>query len=366
MSKSEIKTEDYTSYLNVKEIPSLNGWRAIAVIIVILGHLKKMLSPETIGFRILDYVIFADFGVRIFFVLSGFLITTLLIKEKKKAGKINVINFFIRRFLRIVPVLWLYLGVIAILNHFFALDITFANFLGPLLYINNFNFFPGVWLLGHTWSLAVEEQFYLIWPFLFRYATNLLLTSTVIIVITPLIKTVVYLKPHLTNFLLAPFLDPAAAIFTGAILAIVWNKNFYQLNINYLFKKSLVTSSILIIWAISILRHFGLFGIILHPSGDTILNFTIIYLIAYSVIKQQTFFYTSLNKKLIIKIGMLSYSIYLWQQAFIIPKGEFINWSKYFFFPFNLVVVGLTAYLSYHYFEKPFLQLKQRFSFKHV
>jgi peptidoglycan/LPS O-acetylase OafA/YrhL len=203
---------NYTSYLDVKEIPSLNGWRAIAVIIVILGHLKVMLFPDHIIHKILDNFVYPEFGVRIFFVISGFLITTLLIREKQKMGSIDLGKFFIRRFLRIVPALWLYLIVITIWNHVFDFELTFSYFLGPLLYLNNFNFFPGTWVLGHTWSLAVEEQYYLIWPFVFYAYRNLLSTALFFVIFTPIIITITYFKPNLSEFLLEPFLRPAAAI----------------------------------------------------------------------------------------------------------------------------------------------------------
>ena len=357
---------NYTSYLDVKEIPSLNGWRAIAVIIVILGHLKVMLFPDNIIHKILDNFVYPEFGVRIFFVLSGFLITTLLIKERKKTGRLNILNFFIRRFLRIVPALWLYLLVIAVLNYLFNFELTFSHFLGPLLYINNFYLFPRSWIVGHTWSLAVEEQFYLIWPFIFYLSKNLFTISLLFIICTPIIITITYFKPQLSQILLEPFLRPAAAIFTGATLAIIWTKNFYNLNIenylkNYLFLLS--TFSILIIY---ILKHYGLLGMILYPVGDTILNLILAYLIIFSIVKKQSMVYTILNQKIFISIGLLSYSLYLWQQAFIIPVGSFTNWSTYFFFPFNILAIAIVAYFSHHYVEEPFLKLKQRFSFKHV
>lgn len=363
MSKVSV---NYTSYLDVKEIPSLNGWRAIAVILVILGHLKVMLFPEQIIYKILDNFVYPEFGVRIFFVLSGFLITTLLIKERKKVGRINMLNFFIRRFLRIVPALWLYLATIAVLNPIFNFELTFSHFLGPLLYLNNFNLFPRSWILGHTWSLAVEEQFYLIWPFVFYLFKNLLFVCLFFIVYTPIVITIVYFKPQLSQLLLEPFLQPAAAIFTGAGLAIIWSKNFYNINIRNYLKDYFSLLSAFAILIIYILKHYGLFGQILYPGGDTILNLIVAYLIVFSIVKKQSIVYTILNKKVMVNIGLLSYSLYLWQQAFIIPAGAFTNWSRYFFFPFNILTIAVVAYFSHHYFEKPFLKVKQRFSFKHV
>lgn len=363
---NHITSENYSSYLEVKEIPSLNGWRAIAVTLVILGHLKVMLIPNDILYKILDNFVYPEFGVRIFFVLSGFLITTLLIKEIKKTGRINILNFFIRRFLRIVPALWLYLLTIAVLNHVFNFELTFSHFLGPLLYLNNFNIFPRSWIIGHTWSLAVEEQFYLIWPFIFYLLKNLLFVCLFFIVYTSIVITIVYFKPQLSQVLLEPFLQPAAAIFTGAALAIIWSKNFYHINIRNYLKNYFFLLSVLAILTIYILKHYGLLSLILYSGGDTILNLIVAYLIVFSIVKKQGIVYTILNKKILVNIGLLSYSLYLWQQVFIIPAGAFTNWSRYFFFPFNILAIAVVAYFSHHYFEKPFLKLKQRFSFKHV
>ncbi|WP_343531518.1 acyltransferase [Pedobacter sp.] len=351
--------------LAYKTIPSLNGWRAIAILLVIIGHLKKTLQPTGMAYKILDNIIFAEFGVRIFFVLSGFLITTLLIKEKKKTGKINITNFFIRRILRIVPVLWAYLIIVAILNQLFEFNLTLSHFIGPFLYINNFNFLPGTWILGHTWSLAVEEQFYLIWPFIFKYVNKKLSFCLILIILIPFINVLAYLNPKFIVITLQPFFKHAAAIFIGAILSILWAKNFYGFNVKKYLTRNIFIISIILTFLINIAQYHGKFGIILLPAGDFILNTCIAYMILFSILKN-TAVYKILNTSIVISIGILSYSIYIWQQLFLIPYKTYAAWSEYFFFPFNLVVIGIVAYLSYHYLEKPFLKLKQRFSFKNV
>ena len=346
---------------NYKTIPSLNGWRAVAVTLVVLGHLKTTLKPDNLIYKILDNLIFADFGVRIFFVLSGFLITTLLIKEKNKMGKINIRNFFIRRFLRIVPVLWLYLIVVTILNRLFGFDLTLPYFLGPLLYVTNFYFFPGTWILGHTWSLAVEEQFYLIWPFVFCLIKKPLYFSLVLVILIPFINVLVYIKPNFTYFTLQPFLKPAAAIFTGTIMAILWSKNFHGFNVAHWLKTFFFSMAVGLAFLISLAQHHGKLGIILLPFGDIILNLCIVYMITFSVIKN-TSIRVILNTKILTYIGILSYSIYIWQQLFIIPNDMFSNWARYFVFPVNILVIAIVAWLSHYYFEKPFLKFKHKFS----
>ncbi|KQN30873.1 hypothetical protein ASE92_19235 [Pedobacter sp. Leaf41] len=97
----------------------MDGWRAVAIMMVILGHFMLTLEPGSIIHTILKLTAIGGLGVKIFFVLSGFLITTLLIKEKIKYTRINLKKFFIRRVLRIIPVLYLYLIVIFFVNHFF-------------------------------------------------------------------------------------------------------------------------------------------------------------------------------------------------------------------------------------------------------
>src|ERR1700744_3020835 len=126
--------------LKGSHFPTLDGLRGISIIIVLLNHITWR---TTIG-EYIDGVI----GVQIFFVISGFLITTLLLKEKVKNGWISLRQFYIRRVLRIVPVAYLYIFVVLILNYFFKLGMTFENFLVSTLYLKNLNI-AGDWYTGH-------------------------------------------------------------------------------------------------------------------------------------------------------------------------------------------------------------------------
>ncbi|HMC86217.1 MAG TPA: acyltransferase family protein, partial [Chitinophagaceae bacterium] len=118
-------------------------------------------------------------GVKLFFVISGFLITTLLIKEKIKTNTINLKKFYIRRFLRIFPVFYLFLIVIIVLNFVLHLAIPWYIFLTAALYLTNFFIYQTHWTMVHFWSLSVEEQYYLVWPALFKKNHNLALIIAV-------------------------------------------------------------------------------------------------------------------------------------------------------------------------------------------
>lgn len=154
-------------------IPSLDGFRAISILLVIFGHLIiNQLLPAPL-YSILKEVSFGELGVRIFFVISGFLITYLLLKERSKNGGVNLKAFYIRRLLRIFPVFYFYLGIVAILNFSLGFQVPSLYFLSAALYIQNFSPWGSSWLIGHSWSLAVEEQFYLLWPAIFFVSKNL-------------------------------------------------------------------------------------------------------------------------------------------------------------------------------------------------
>ena len=151
--------------ISFKYYPSLNGLRAISILIVVMGHLDLYHHP------LYAMLCNGGLGVNIFFVISGFLITTLCLKEQNSTGTISLKSFYIRRILRIFPVAYLYVLVIFILDYFFHLQIAWFQYLGAMFYLMNLNYFRATqfsWFLGHYWSLASEEQFYLIFPFLLK------------------------------------------------------------------------------------------------------------------------------------------------------------------------------------------------------
>ena len=104
-----------------------------------------------------------NYGVRIFFLISGFLITTLLLKEYDRTGHISLKNFYIRRSLRIFPAFYLYVATIVVLSSLGMVVLYQGDLLHTLTYTMNYHM-KRSWYLNHIWSLSVEEQFYLLWP----------------------------------------------------------------------------------------------------------------------------------------------------------------------------------------------------------
>lgn len=350
-------------FLDLKYIPSLDGWRAVAIIIVIIAHARLGLTSGTLLHNLFRPFL-GEFGVRIFFILSGFLITTLLIKEHKKNGKISIFNFLIRRILRIFPVLYLYIGTVCLINYYLKLGLTLEYFIAPILYFNNFYFFPGTWLLTHTWTLGVEEQFYLIWPFFLKKIGYPLHILFLIILIIPILKYIVNLYPELNLIFLGPFLFPSFYIFFGAALSILCYKEFFKkiAVLKILKSRTIHFFAISIVVLIAYLSHKGHFNKIIFCLGDLVTAVAISVLLLNSIIYNNTIIFKVLNSKIMVHIGTISYSLYLWQQLFILPINSYPKIEPYFKFPINIILSVITATISFYFFEKPILKLKERFS----
>src|SRR5437763_8821633 len=148
--------------MKVFHLKGLNGLRVIAALVVIGCH-----TSQRLGYHFLDEA--SSYGVTIFFALSGFLITLLLIKERERTNTISLKNFYIRRTVRIWPLYFLYIGLsLAVMYFVFAETYHFSSILPYLVFIPNYTIVFGkpVPIIWHFWSLGVEEQFYLFWPFL--------------------------------------------------------------------------------------------------------------------------------------------------------------------------------------------------------
>ncbi len=150
-----------------RRIPSLDGLRAISILMVLFSHATHTLNfPPWLIKRASTFIVGA-LGVRVFFVISGYLTTTLLLKEAKREGRISLSEFYQRRVFRILPVYFFYIFTVLLVVGWLGLNAIYAP-----TYLSAFAFMTHLWgpwsseswPLMHSWSLAIEEQFYLIWP----------------------------------------------------------------------------------------------------------------------------------------------------------------------------------------------------------
>jgi peptidoglycan/LPS O-acetylase OafA/YrhL len=338
--------------LDQKIYPSLNGLRAISIIMVVIHHYILNYNQY---FHQLIFI--GPLGVDVFFVISGFLITTLCIKEKIATGTLSLKNFYIRRALRILPVAYLYIIVILILNYVFKLQVGFLSFLSSALFIANVSYFRRVqfdWNLAHYWSLSVEEQFYILFPVFIKKKFQLYVAIVLMIVL--LAPIIIYLQTFI------PFLNAGAiasalryvikfqGIAVGCLFSILLFKGYLNFG-----KFSLITS-LVSIFMIFYMKFDPLFS--LQSCFTNLVTSVFVGLIIVNNISpKNNLLFRFLNLKVLNIIGILSYSIYIWQELFLSNDTRF-PLAKY---PVNLVFLVVIPCLSYFYYEKYFLKLKAKF-----
>lgn len=333
--------------LNVNYLPSLNGLRAISILIVIYRHTFWLQLKS-------DSFLNGDFGVTIFFVISGFLITSLLLKEKVIKNTISLKRFFIRRALRILPLAYLYLFVMLILNAFGLVTIPVSDYLSGFFYFNNW--YTQTSYINHYWSLSIEEQFYLIFPF-FLKRLHLKFYICICIILLLSAPVITYLSMHpvfhpQVFFSLRPLIK-FHPIIIGSLIAII----LFQRII--LFEKfaSLFVKLILLVLIFATYK-------IASPAdiNKVFCSIFISIFIVLNLFPKKDFIYTLLNFRLLNYIGLMSYSLYIWQELFTF---ENMPWQNAFPYTgskaFNLTALFIVAYLSYNYYEKPFLKLKKKY-----
>jgi peptidoglycan/LPS O-acetylase OafA/YrhL len=334
-------------------IPSLNGLRAFSILIVILCHAN--MRDHFLDARS-PLSLFADgrFGVGVFFVISGFLITTLLLDEEEKDGRISIRKFYGRRALRILPAYYAVLLVYAVLQWTSVLRISPASWFTALTYTTVF--YHDGWETAHFWSLSTEEIFYLAWPFIFSISRSArTVFSFLVVLYFPVLRLVEGVFPSVEMGSLA-----GDAIMWGCIFAL-WQEEIIKVLHRVLNRcRALIFLPFLMIFLLKIADniHSNNFALrILDSSLGTtvgsVADICIGLIMLISIHFTRNFWFAFLNLKWMNQIGILSYSLYLWQQLFFDRSVGVFS-----VFPFNIVFIFMAAGLSYWLIERPFLLLK--------
>lgn len=334
----------------------IDGLRALAVIPIILFHAD--FDKFSGGFV----------GVDIFFVISGYLITTIILSEKEQ-GTFSLVNFYERRIRRILPALFLVMFLSLPLAWLWFMPSDMKSFSHSLIAVSTFTsnilFWQetGYWgpanelkPLLHTWSLAVEEQYYLLFPlflmFMWRFQKHLILTSLLVIAVFSLIiaQWGAYNSP-IANFFLLPTRSWELAIGAGIAFYFLYRKETIRTLLTH---KSIdeilgIVGLIMIgcaVYSFDKTTPFPGFSALVPTIGTGLI-------ILFS--SPQTLVGRILGTRLLVGIGLISYSAYLWHQPiFAFARHKGITDTDRLYFSGLILLSFLLAFISWRYVEKPF------------
>ena len=349
-------------------LSGLNGIRAIAAVAVLVSHIT--LSLENFGLN--PYIFgsmddgnpqglsLAGFGVSIFFTLSGFMITYLLLIEKKR-GFINVNKFYKRRILRIWPLYYLFLLICLICYHVFNLNYLANSFYYYIFFGANVAFVTGDTLpfLAHYWSLGVEEQFYIFFPWIAKLSNRLFL-NFMIFGSFILISLKIFLHFYFPGSLLELFLHVTRfhCMLIGGIGGLLYYQErriFIQIVNSFYIQ----VTAWLIILAVA-LNQFHLASVI----DNELISLVAVILIVGQVSGQSPI---NLENRIMDYLGKISYGIYVIHPLIIFGYSrlgielEFHTHLQYIIIYASVILTTfLLAHLSYRYFELYFLKLKAK------
>jgi peptidoglycan/LPS O-acetylase OafA/YrhL len=340
--------------------PSLDGIRAIAVLLVMAGHLNLVYA--------------GGLGVDVFFVLSGYLITAILVSEFSATGHIDLKKFYARRALRILPAVIL---LLIVLNIFVAISQPSEqaatlrwDSLGALFYIANWlrAFGRDLGILGHLWSLSIEEQFYLLWPITLGFLLSRKLNSNQIILVVGFAVALVnvdriYLYHGIESFnRIYNGLDTRAdALLTGCALGL----SGYGVLSRRVFAVFGLVGAAFVIYILflgyPVSANFQVpFGL---TVGGTCFALGVAFFLAAILSDHESIFSKTLRLPPLVWTGRLSYGLYLWHfPVFTLVDGWFSEMRAAPLIALKVLATFLCATISYYCLERPCLRLKKKFS----
>ncbi len=346
-------------------IPSLDGLRAVSIVLVIGLHSLQAYGVSHSVSRGWFALFNGGFGVFLFFEISGFLITSLLLTEQRKRGSISLSGFYVRRFFRIFPPLYLYIAVVLGLGLAGRLVVRWSDVVSSALFFHNF-YGQGTWWLEHLWSISVEEQFYLVWPFVLvfclrrpglrgRYAACVF--PAAVIVASPLLRLLLLRSPDAQLHRVGSVSLRFDFIMFGCLVALLEHTPRFEAMYRAVTRAAWLMPAV--IGASSVLSAYvgNRFDL---SVGYTISGFAMAMFLLWCTRNAASWLGRVLNWGPMVKVGVLSYSVYLWQTLFLHPgnEGAFVWWPWLGRYPGNYLGVALAACGSYYFVEQPSLRLR--------
>jgi peptidoglycan/LPS O-acetylase OafA/YrhL len=340
-------------------IATLDGWRGVSISLVVIGHTWNYRLAAQYAERVNLASELATVGVYAFFFISGFIITKICLHEYN-TSTFSVRNFYLRRFFRIVPPFFSLLVVVAVASSLSLIDQSRSGIFSAGMFLCNINTNCG-WFVGHTWSLAFEEQFYLLFPLALVMGGRRigLIAGAIFLLIVSLPIGRFYLNLGEEARWLISFTVPFSFICAGCVAA-AYERRLERLSqgkfaVHATFASALIIAGVLIGNTTQLFplasRASQLLALLTHLGLPLCLGWVI-----GSSIYQRNVLTALLATPPVQFIGAISYSLYLWQQPFVAPRSLYLNDNIFLFWPGMFIA----AWLSRQFIELPGIRLGKR------
>ncbi len=346
-------------------LPTLDGWRAIAILGVLICHGSDALFNNSglyPSHRWYGLTRYGAFGVDIFFGLSGFLICTRLLQERRRDGEISLASFYIRRALRILPPYLTYLVTVGLLGYGGVLTVHRWEWLSSLLFFRNYIASrEGGWYLAHFWSLAVEEHFYLLWPSLLVLLGSRRARSAVVVLALSVAawRMLDFREQWMFQLAGANFFTRTDirldALLWGCWMALIFDSPDWRA---VLVRRLSYGTWTMLVGAL-------VCCVVYRPPLAMLWEAILVpLLLAGTVLKPASLVGRFLESRPMRWIGRISYSLYIWQQLFLGRSQEPHPFPMGILqiFPIDIVCVFVVAAASYYVIERPLIGVGHLFS----
>jgi peptidoglycan/LPS O-acetylase OafA/YrhL len=351
----------FSSYTHV---PALDGVRGIAILLVLFCHFNPLRLAG------------GNIGVDLFFVLSGFLITSILLREHSGSGVISIARFYMRRALRLLPALYLVVAFVVLYAWLFqppnVLTYTVHEAWSVVFYYFNWHRVAQVtsgdtdhqWMFSHLWSLSVEEQFYLVWPlcmFVLLLPRAPRLAAFIVIgigIAGPALGRALIWETGASKGLYFSTLWHSDGLMWGALGA--WLTHFKSIPSSARISRNFSVAAILsLVLMLALAKNDLLSNGLLYRGGFTLVGLLSAIIILAAVRDPSPALRVVLENKVLCWVGKVSYGLYLWHWPCILicqrlPGGELVRGAASF-----AMIFSITS-LSFYFVEQPFLALKDR------
>jgi peptidoglycan/LPS O-acetylase OafA/YrhL len=338
------------SKTNSSRILILDGWRGVAIALVLIDHASKGLYTGSLH----RFLRLGATGVAIFFALSGFVITSWMLREAEQHGSVSLKKFYVRRLFRLVPAMLAYVACIGVLSATGLINVTTEQFLATLFFCRNYipiEMWTTGWYTAHFWSLAVEEHFYLLWPaLLIRSAGRSFLPAAMAFAVAVWRHIDLHYHVISTGLWFPGRTDVRLdGLLWGCVLAILLHQRKTPVRLSKFFSTGFLTVCV----GLDLLSNLTA-GRHNYSVYEPLL---LALIVVWPLLNSGSWLATILEWPTMTWLGRLSYSLYVWQQLWLVFPGVQSPFGVFQRFPLNLICLFACGCVSYYLIERPMIEV---------